>query len=309
MRRSTATRTCLATLLTLTACDGVIDDGASSASGTGGPIPIRIPIPAPAGQMPGAGATDPNAPAVDGSAGAVAGGSGGGGGASAGTQAAGVGGVSGGTGAAGAGGAGAGASAGTDAAGAGGTTAGMDAAGAGGTSAGTSAGTDATGGTGGASAGTDATGGTTATGGTGGAGASDPYDQDRNDCVDRINGFRASIGLGPLVRWTDAEACTDMQSQDDQMSGGAHANFGDCGESAQNTCPGWGSIDAVIQDCLQGMWDEGPPPTSPCTGQCFQDHGHYINMSSTRYTKVACGFYEYTSAMGKPRVWHNHNFR
>jgi hypothetical protein len=33
------------------------------------------------------------------------------------------------------------------------------------------------------------------------------------------------------------------------------------------------------------MWAEGP-------GADFQTHGHYINMSSTKYTKVACGFYE-----------------
>jgi hypothetical protein len=47
------------------------------------------------------------------------------------------------------------------------------------------------------------------------------------------------------------------------------------------------------------MWDEGPgdfygPPP----------HGHYINMSSTSYTMVACGFYE-----GPRGVYAAQNFR
>jgi hypothetical protein len=38
------------------------------------------------------------------------------------------------------------------------------------------------------------------------------------------------------------------------------------------------------------MFNEGPPPTNPCTGSCYRQHGHYINMTNTRYTRVACGF-------------------
>ena len=70
----------------------------------------------------------------------------------------------------------------------------------------------------------------------------------------------------------------------------AHAAFraGICnGGYGQNECPGWPSVDSTVSGCLQQMWDEGPgdfngPPP----------HGHYINLSSTRYTMVACGFYE-----------------
>jgi hypothetical protein len=69
-----------------------------------------------------------------------------------------------------------------------------------------------------------------------------------------------------------------------------------CGESAQNTCPNWGSEEQVISGCLQAMWDEGP-------GEPFSAHGHYINMSSSNYSKVACGF---SSAGGG--VWANQNF-
>jgi hypothetical protein len=52
------------------------------------------------------------------------------------------------------------------------------------------------------------------------------------------------------------------------------------------------------------MWDEGPPPTSSCSGTCFTEHGHFINMSTTSNTKVACGFF--TTAAGK--VWAVQNF-
>ena len=118
------------------------------------------------------------------------------------------------------------------------------------------------------------------------------------DCVDRINQFRWECQcLPPLERWVDGEACTNDQSAADQNGGGAHGNFGDCGEWAQNTCPNWGSADDIINGCLQGMWDEGP-------GEPFSAHGHYINMSSLEYTKVACGFAGPTGM-----VWSNQNFQ
>lgn len=117
------------------------------------------------------------------------------------------------------------------------------------------------------------------------------------DCVDRINQFRWECQcLPPLQRWTEAEDCTDQQSADDQSSGTGHANFGACGESAQNTCPDWGSEEQVISGCLQMMWDEGP-------GEPFSAHGHYLNMSSTSYGKVACG-----RSAGSGGVWSNQNF-
>lgn len=156
-------------------------------------------------------------------------------------------------------------------------------------------------GTGGMTGGVGAGSGGAATGGssTGGApnGEVDPYEQARIDCVDRINAFRATEGKPALARWTEQESCTDSQSAADSTSG-AHENFGDCSESAQNTCPGWGSVAQVIDGCLQMMWDEGP-------GEPFSEHGHYINMSSTGYTRVACGFFE----MPNGEIWHNHNFK
>ena len=111
------------------------------------------------------------------------------------------------------------------------------------------------------------------------------------DCVARINQFRCECQhLPPLMRWTAGEACADMMAQyDHDHAGMAHAAFraGICnGGYGQNECPGWPSVDSTVSGCLQQMWDEGPgdfygPPA----------HGHYINMSSTSFSGVACGFY------------------
>jgi hypothetical protein len=103
-------------------------------------------------------------------------------------------------------------------------------------------------------------------------------------CVDAINQYRASIGLAAYQRWTANETCADGQALSDAQANMAHSAFGACGEFAQNECPDWpGPPLAMIPPCFQLMWAEGP-------GSDFQTHGHYINMSSTQYTKVACGF-------------------
>jgi hypothetical protein len=93
----------------------------------------------------------------------------------------------------------------------------------------------------------------------------------------------------------------------DSTAPAAHAGFQAkicSGGNAQDECPGWGSNTQVVSGCLQQMWDEGPPPSSSCTGTCFNDHGHFINMTSTSNTKVACGFF--TTPAGK--VWAVQNF-
>jgi len=111
--------------------------------------------------------------------------------------------------------------------------------------------------------------------------------------------------LPPLARWTDAEDCSDQQSQADNASKAPHGNFGDCQEFAQNTCPSWPSTSQIVSGCLDQMWAEGEPPAGPCDGQCIQEHGHYITMTSKTYTKVACGFHD----DGKGSVWSNQNFK
>ena len=126
----------------------------------------------------------------------------------------------------------------------------------------------------------------------------DQYTDARQRCVDRINELRDSVGLSPYERWTGGESCADGEAESDSESGQFHGAFGSCGESAQNECPDWGSVESIYTGCLDMMWAEGP-------GSNFQEHGHYINMTSTSYTQVACGFY----VTGGGSVWAVQNFR
>lgn len=118
-------------------------------------------------------------------------------------------------------------------------------------------------------------------------------------CATLINGYRESIKLPPYERWTEGESCASQEAQSDAASQIPHGAFGQCNEAAQNECPGWpGKPEDMITGCLQMMWDEGP-------GQDFSKHGHYLNMSSTQFTAVACGFH--TTASGE--VWSVQNFK
>lgn len=128
------------------------------------------------------------------------------------------------------------------------------------------------------------------------------------DCVDRINQFRVGCWCEqPLSRWTEGEACADEQAAYDAERDQAHAGFSDgiCESGVgQNECPGWGSEEQVLSGCLQMMYDEGPPPSSSCNGSCFQEHGHFINMTNPGHGRVACGFH--TTPSGE--VWSVQNF-
>jgi hypothetical protein len=115
-------------------------------------------------------------------------------------------------------------------------------------------------------------------------------------CVDTINQYRATLSLPPYQRWKSNESCTDGQALADSQTGVPHSAFGKCGEYAQNECPGWpGPPEKMIPLCLAAMWAEGPGD--------FAHHGHYINMSSTSYTMVSCGF---TTTSG---VWATQDFK
>lgn len=118
------------------------------------------------------------------------------------------------------------------------------------------------------------------------------------DCVARINQLRWECQcLPPLQRWQDGEACASQHAEHDQSLNKAHDGFAtnicEPKSFAQNECPGWSRETHV--DCLQQMWNEGP-------GADFSKHGHYINMTSDKYSMVACGI----SADG---TWSVQNFR
>ncbi len=141
----------------------------------------------------------------------------------------------------------------------------------------------------------------------------DDFDQLRQACVDFINQKRATRNLPPLNRANaEQEACSDRGAKTDADSGRVHGSAGSCGLGAQNSCPGWGagglsahlSAEDALIGCLQMMWDEGPPSQNWCTGSCYMQHGHYINMTSTQSTVVSCGFYQ----MGDGKWWFNQDF-
>src|SRR5262245_42693796 len=92
------------------------------------------------------------------------------------------------------------------------------------------------------------------------SGTGDVLDEARQTCVDTINMCRATIGVPAYERWVDAEACTDGEAAQDGASGIAHGAFGQCGEFAQDECPGWPGPAGgeMIQGCLAQMWAEGP---------------------------------------------------
>ncbi|WP_437333824.1 CAP domain-containing protein [Sorangium sp. So ce394] len=172
---------------------------------------------------------------------------------------------------------------------------GAPAGGAGGSDGSTTAGA---GGSGGSPAGSTSGAGGSGSGAGGAGGNGDPTGAAQL-CVDTINQHRATLGLPPLARWTEAESCSDEECESDGNTGQAHGAFGACDERAQNECPGWnGPPESMIVPCLQAMWDEGP-------GEDFNKHGHYINMSNTAYTKVACGFHTFPDGS----VWAVQNFR
>jgi len=126
----------------------------------------------------------------------------------------------------------------------------------------------------------------------------DPYAQARGTAVDIINGYCATLSLPALAHWSEADLCADQEAKHDSEVNQAHASFGSCGEYAQNECPGWPSADAIVDGCLEMMWNEGP-------GSNYSQHGHYINMSNPNYTKVSIGFY--MTPTGK--VWSVQNFK
>jgi hypothetical protein len=126
------------------------------------------------------------------------------------------------------------------------------------------------------------------------------------DCVSQVNQFRACVCLPPLTRNREAEGCLDQQAEYD-ASEGPHAGFQAdlCAPrgNAQNECPAWRDARQVVEGCLQQMFDEGPPPSASCEGDCFQQHGHFLNMTNTDYSQVACGLY-----VAQGEVWSVQNF-
>ncbi len=128
--------------------------------------------------------------------------------------------------------------------------------------------------------------------------AENPYEAAAEACVGKINALRATVKLAPYARWSSEESCAGEEAAMDAAIDLPHGAFGTCMELAQNECPGWPApATSAITSCLEAMWAEGP-------GTDFTTHGHYINMTSTQYSLVACGF----TTLADGSVWATQNF-
>ncbi len=123
----------------------------------------------------------------------------------------------------------------------------------------------------------------------------------REQCVTLTNNYRARVGMKPVARRADKDACADAEAAADGRSGQAHGAFGTfCkGAGAQNECPGWSAAnpERSLAECLESMFQEGP-------GEPYSAHGHYLNMTSSRYSGVVCGF----AITDKGSLWIVQNF-
>jgi len=116
-------------------------------------------------------------------------------------------------------------------------------------------------------------------------------DADTRLCVDLINQKRATLGLPALARWRDGEALAASDAADDGRTRIRHGAYrrriaaGVRETSAQNECLNTDTrAGEMIRTCIDDMWAEGPERPDG------KEHGHYVNMTSPRYAKVACGF-------------------
>jgi hypothetical protein len=141
----------------------------------------------------------------------------------------------------------------------------------------------------------------------------------RQTCVDQINMHRATLNLAPVARATPAqEACSDMGAMHDATTMMAHSSSSSCPgfPGYQNSCPdlpvgsfSGATLQSSLIQCLNQMWAEGPPPgtVAACEADitgCFQQHGHYINMTNASLKTVSCGFYK----MSNGDYWGNQDY-
>ena len=138
----------------------------------------------------------------------------------------------------------------------------------------------------------------------------------RDYCLEVVNAKRATEDLPPLVRATaEREKCVVTQAADDMAANKGHANFGDCGEFAQNSGPNvqtqyYSTEKKIVDTYVNMMWDDEKKLVTsgerdPDSKDDYPYIGHYLNMKNTSYKSLACGIAY--SADGK-KAWFNMNF-
>ena len=121
----------------------------------------------------------------------------------------------------------------------------------------------------------------------------------REDCLAKINEYRATENLEPLtLAPEEKQTCTDQEAADDLAENKAHGHFGNCGEGAQNSGPNFNTswrktATEATEAFLKMMWeDEKALVTSgerdPDKREDYSYIGHYLNMKGN-YKTVACG--------------------
>jgi len=138
----------------------------------------------------------------------------------------------------------------------------------------------------------------------------------RDYCLEVVNAKRATENIAPLVRASEErENCVVKQAAADMAENRGHANFGDCGEFAQNTGPNintqwYGTPEKIVDSYVNMMWDEEKALVTsgerdPDSEADYPYIGHYLNMKKASYKSLACGIAY--SEDGK-QAWFNMNF-
>lgn len=121
----------------------------------------------------------------------------------------------------------------------------------------------------------------------------------REDCLAKINEYRATENLEPLtLAPEEKQTCTDQEAADDLAENKAHGHFGNCGEGAQNSGPNfntsWRKTATEAADAfLKMMWEDEKAlvvsgERDPDKREDYSYIGHYLNMKGN-YKTVACG--------------------
>ena len=121
----------------------------------------------------------------------------------------------------------------------------------------------------------------------------------REDCLAKINEYRATENLDPLtLAPEEKQTCTDQEAADDLAENKAHGHFGNCGEGAQNSGPNfntsWRKTATETTDAfLKMMWEDEKALVTrgerdPDKKEDYSYIGHYLNMKGN-YKTVACG--------------------
>ena len=135
-------------------------------------------------------------------------------------------------------------------------------------------------------------------------------------CLEVVNAKRATEELPPLSRATaEREKCATDQAAADMKANKGHANFGDCGEFAQNTGPNintkwYGTETKIVDTYVNMMWDDEKALVTsgerdPNKSEDYSYIGHYLNMKNTAYKSLACGIY---FSEDGTKAWFNMNF-